>query len=527
MPLTHVCMWSGHGWKRIAASDAAKKFPYGTSAHSGLFMCDICGQYVTLTMGGIRDPYFKHSSEEKSKDCPERTFGNYTYIFNAQVHELPIRIHIKSRDSFELELGFVSLPTSLIGKKDGRIIIIQGGNSSQKYRYSLERLSSSGITYLSIGGRPYETYKITYPIDTQKIQAYWPPIVQGITPDGTLFDKTTCKKLPEDADVSVGHIYYLVTKRSYIRGYKCVISKLICTSSNGYFDTWHVYEVQATKYDEDSARFFLEVHARLTDHPVIFYPIWPDFIEYPYKVLHRDDELYFYLEGEGVISKAFPYAYIQESILPNGNARILRIDCNDRQQLVSAGRVKVLKYTYLWKDNLTRAIKQQEPHVYDINGQEILPTIYQSPPAKAQITINCEVDGFVEIDDLDGFPKANYIFSAGQKITVEKISLGSTVNIYYGLDLVWTARYEKAKIEHVTDDQNLIKRLETYKNDYIRIPHAIGGFTVKLQNRPLLRNWLRIQVKQGKISRSALNILKAEGLKFEKRGGRLDIVKRA
>lgn len=516
MPLTHVCMWSGHGWKRVTASDAAKKFPYGTSAHSGLFMCDICGQYVTLTMGGIRDPYFKHSSEEKSKDCPERTFGSYTDTFNAQVHELPIKIRIKSRDRFELEIGFVSIPASLLGKKDSRKIIIQGGSGSQKFQYSLERLFYRGITYLSIGNKPYEIYKISYPIDSQKIQAYWPSTVQGIPSEGALFDKATCKKLPEDADVSVGRTYYLVTKRSHIRSNKYISSRLICTSSTGYFDIWYVYEVEATKYDEDSARFFLEFHARLTDHPVTFYPIWPDFIEYPYKVLHRDDELYFYLDGEGVASKAFPYAYIQKSTLPNGNAKLLRITCNDRQQLVSAGRVKVLKYTYLWKDNLTRKKDKQEPRVFDISGQQILPGTYESPPDKEQISINCEVDGFAEIDDLDGFPKAKYIFSAGQQLTIEKVSLSSVVNIYYGLDLVWTARYTKPEEDYAIDDQELVKRLNSYRNDFIKTPHAIGGFAVNLQNRPLLYDWFCLQVKQGKISRSALNLLKKEGLTYDK-----------
>ena len=74
--LTHVCMWSDNGWKRITAEQAARLHPGGTvSAHSGLFMCELCGQYVILTDGDIRIRYFKHSAYEKSKDCPERTFG--------------------------------------------------------------------------------------------------------------------------------------------------------------------------------------------------------------------------------------------------------------------------------------------------------------------------------------------------------------------------------------------------------------------------------------------------------------------
>ena len=512
MSLTHVRMWSGHGWKKVTVSEAAKKFPYGISARSGLFMCDLCGQYVTLTIGGIRDPYFKHSSEEKSKDCPERTFSNGSYpTFDAQVHELPIKIQIKSSEQFEFEMGFISPPPDLIGERDDRKIIIYGNNNSSGFQYSLERLSSNGITYLPVGNTPCKTYKISHPFDAQKIKMFWPTEVHGVTAEGTLFDSKTGKKLPEDADVSVGHTYYLITKRHYINNAKYISGKSICTSSKDYFNTWYVYEIQATKYDESSARFFLDLHARLTDHPVNFYPIWPEFIEDPYKVMHRDDELYFYLEGEGVTSKAFPNAYIQETNLPVENSQILHIICNERQQLVSAGRVKVLKYTYLWKDELNRTISSLETRVYSIDGRQIMPGIYQDPPVKEQITITCEADGFIEIDDLDGFPVSKYYFSAGQKLVVEKIQLGTIVNIYYGLDCVWTARYEKAAINDEIDDRDLIKKLESYHDDYIRLPHAAGSFAVKLQSRPLLHDWFCIQVKKGKISRSALNILKLEG----------------
>lgn len=50
--LTHVCMWSEHGWKKITANEAVRLHPGGTvSAVSCLFMCELCGQYVILTEG--------------------------------------------------------------------------------------------------------------------------------------------------------------------------------------------------------------------------------------------------------------------------------------------------------------------------------------------------------------------------------------------------------------------------------------------------------------------------------------------
>lgn len=75
--LTHVCIWAEHGWTHITAEEAAQRFPSGTiSANSGLFMCDLCNQYVTLTDGEQRGRYFRHSAYEISKNCPERTFGS-------------------------------------------------------------------------------------------------------------------------------------------------------------------------------------------------------------------------------------------------------------------------------------------------------------------------------------------------------------------------------------------------------------------------------------------------------------------
>lgn len=66
--LTHVCVWSDNGWKRITAEQAARLHPGGTvSAHSGLFMCELCGQYVSLTDGERQTRHFRHSAYEKAK----------------------------------------------------------------------------------------------------------------------------------------------------------------------------------------------------------------------------------------------------------------------------------------------------------------------------------------------------------------------------------------------------------------------------------------------------------------------------
>lgn len=214
--LTHVCMWSDNGWKRITAEQAARLHPGGTvSAHSGLFMCELCGQYVILTDGDIRIRYFKHSAYEKSKDCPERTFGaGYSISYGSQEHDLPIRITSVSSSSFSFEVGLIRAPISSLGK-DFCIEIKPKGAFDIPYVYTKERLNYDSITYLPIGERPFEKYTLSFQNGNDKLREFWPAEIKGIDPEGTLFEKVSGKKLSYDADVEIGKEYYLL-KRGYI-----------------------------------------------------------------------------------------------------------------------------------------------------------------------------------------------------------------------------------------------------------------------------------------------------------------------
>lgn len=52
--LTHVCMWSDHGWKRITAEQAARLHPGGTvSARSGLLCANSADNTLRLLMATL------------------------------------------------------------------------------------------------------------------------------------------------------------------------------------------------------------------------------------------------------------------------------------------------------------------------------------------------------------------------------------------------------------------------------------------------------------------------------------------
>ena len=308
--LTHVRMWKNNDWVPITAEEASRIHPGGTvSAHSGLFMCDLCGQYVTLTDGDIRIRYFKHSAHEKSKDCPERTFGTgYLYSYAPQDHELPIRIRATS-SSFSFEVGLIRAPISSL-KKDFRVLIRPKGVYDITYEYTKERLNYDHITYLPIGERPFEKYTLELKCGDNKLYEYWPKEIRGIDPSGTLFDRTTGKKVLNDADVEIGKEYYLLKRGQiyYWRSSGIQIRKIL--QKQIQWERWTLYVVSASAYTEDAARFYLDYHCRLTDKPVSLQPVWPLFIEGNYLIKHNENSVYMLVTGNASAFKTFPSATV-------------------------------------------------------------------------------------------------------------------------------------------------------------------------------------------------------------------------
>ena len=291
--LTHVCIWSEKGWKRITAQEASRMFPYGSSAHSGLFMCELCGQYVSLIHGTVQVDHFRHSSSEKSKFCPERTFASAnSYTYNSNEHDLPIKLKITSYSSFELLMGFIQIPNKLLSR--GLKIDIADDKGKVIKTYLKERFQAEGITYLSIGNKPFEKYQIHATGVPFEIYNYWPKTVKGIDPKGTIFDGTSGKKLVQDSDIVVGKKYFLfVRSERYFYGInKSHVSiREICKMSVSW-ERWAIYEVMAKDFHKSAAEFFLEYHYRLTDTPVSFQTIWPPYIEDPYIIKFNGNKVF-------------------------------------------------------------------------------------------------------------------------------------------------------------------------------------------------------------------------------------------
>ena len=281
MALTHVCRWSKEKkrWVHVSVDEAVKMYPYQTvSADAGLFMCDLCKQYVTLTNGRKYRRYFRHSSGDSDKTCIERSSGQSVFVYmDPEKHNLPIRMFI-NRNQIRFEIGFFSVPEDIFSGDRGSITI---DTDYQSFRYSFERLFENGITYLPVGDKVSKEYRIS--VESMKHKSYsryWPSHISGVA-NGSMFDAETNKKLPEDADVTVRHHYYLLTTYSRpASGYRHIYAEKKAEIKDEWF-SWKIFDIYAETYDTDVARFFFEHSCRLTEKPTKMYPIWPPYIASP------------------------------------------------------------------------------------------------------------------------------------------------------------------------------------------------------------------------------------------------------
>jgi len=503
--LNHVSMWSKHGWVHVTAEQASMLHPGGTvSAHSGLFMCELCGQYVILTDGAVRDRYFKHSASEANKNCPERTFGaSYVPTYNASEHELPIKL-IVDASKFRFEIGLIYVPSSIIKAQEVQAITVKL-DSGKQFVFSFERLNSNSITYFPLGSEPSKYYTIE---TTDELSTFWPRKVRGVANTGSVFDGKTGKLLPLDADVQVCNKYYLLTTNSFIRYRLCKgISIAKKSEQRVGWVTWYLYEVEANELCEDAAKFFLNYHCRLTDTPMELIPVWPIHIQTPYVLKHDSKNIIMHISGaRKVTPKSFPNATIYTHGCPDGS-QVISAFCNDRQQLISAGSANVLQYLYLWRSPLTATADLAAVDVRDKQGAIINDGEQSELPERETVIIFSPFDGVVLVKKEKKVIE-KIAMPAGKKIVLNQIRFGQTIQIAVGLDVVWEVVYKKPVLTSHSNDSLLYQKLCSLKGASTSIPHSFGAIIEKLYDYPKTRSWVSKAIRQGYAPENAIKYLR-------------------
>ena len=506
MPLNHVSLWdsSKKGWRRITIQEATRMTQGRVSAKSGLFMCELCGQYVSLTDGIIREPYFKHSKEEESKDCPERTFASGTHNVHYKMDEnkkgLPIRLSI-SNDKIFFEIGFTNIPEKIHTLLYNSKIIIKSLDYPKIEKvYSFERIDLHNITYLNIGSILSKSYNVKVDGADCNIRRYWPEIIKGAT-EYMVFDTSNMLKLPIDSDVKVNKYYYVITKHGLSYNKKHIQCHSILYTSQGT-----LYKVKALDYSEDSVKFFLKLRCRLTEYPMKFIPIWPLTVTVPFITFHNEDFLYASVLGN-VDFASFPHSVI--SNLKYNDSKLLKIYCNERQQLISFGRLNnILDYTYLWTSDFKFKNEALCIKILDENGDNVE---NNTTKKLKRIMYNADYDSVFVIEK-NGLKCEVINIHNSTQFVFDRFEDNKTYKIYLGLDLVWEYKRKKKQNNINTSlyisDKDLLRLLKRKNGENILIPFSYACALSKFKNYPLSYIWLRNQIKKGYLKKECFEFVK-------------------
>lgn len=463
-----------------------------------LIVVYLCVNYVG-SMSPLLMVRFKHATlDTVPMKSPERIFGaGYSISYGSHEHELPIRITGVSSSSFRFEVGLIRAPISSLSK-DFRIEIKPKGVMDAPYVFTKERLNCESITYLPIGERPFEKYTLSFKNGSDKLREFWPTEINGINPEGTLFERTSGKKLTYDADVEIEKEYYLLKRGYFYKRSSSIRIQEIAQKQFGW-ETWRLYVISASAFCEEAARFFLDFHCRLTDYPVSLQPVWPLFVEGNYIVKHSQDSMYMLVKGNVATVKTFPSAAVRQLTHNYTQARLYEVHCSSRQQLISAGRTQALQYTYFWKEPLNQVGLSPEILVTDLSGSEILPGKANTLPHSKALLFKSTYDGELIISNKDHVVDKRKIY-ADKPLELDGLSYGVSVQAVIGLDVVWQIDFQKQQSIIADDEAEVLKHISCVSGASIPAPHSLRNILTAISHYPKICQWIRKCIKQGTIN---------------------------
>lgn len=497
--LNHISKWDPtHGWMPTTASEAHKDYPFGLTSHSGQYLCETCGQYVTLKISNKGTPFFWHPVG--SRDCDDKLtlYGLYRNT-NRLGFSLPLRIQVVP-NAIEVLIGFLPLSLVDMEKAENNNVVLEistgYGKILRNYAVTSERFSCEHITYLSVGSEISERYHLN--LDDGN-NYYWPRIIDGISGDGTLFDCLSGKRLPRNANVLVSNKYWLLTHKS-LPYYMDVHVNLEKTIGN-----WKLYCVQAGLLSEKAANFFLKYGARLTDKPSEVTHIWPPTVRSSHFIIHCAEKIWFY-KTDGYINM---YPARKRYQYDSGFIAVTKIQF---EQILSLSRFEnytsVLKYTLIrYVPQILRNEKRlQSISITDITDAHLESGEYETLPKKRLIYVDSEFDGFVKILQ-KGFEVERISFKGNEKTAID-VRFNQTYQIFQGLDCVAEILFKRSSnYNQHNNDAVFVLSLMQCSGHMVAVPHTFGVLAQQMQNMPETKRWLFKQLRSGTIRADAVKLL--------------------
>ncbi|MGN8835018.1 hypothetical protein [Allisonella histaminiformans] len=400
-----------------------------------------------------------------------------------------------------MELGLLAVPKEVLRKCFNRKITI-APSGQRKYVYDMERLKRRGITYVEVGRYPAEKYSIHM---DPALKGYLPSIVKGVPTEGAVFDGEKGKMLPQDADVRVGRKYYILKKAGMKNLQKQRNIEIVPVMDIG--KKWQIYEVMATRYSEEAAQFFMEFQCQLTERPVKLKVIWPLYKKEPYIIKHNKTDTVIFAQGNHVKVRAYPEFKLDNHAIIDSKKFIVDVKNSFRNQVIFAGRSSILRYMYLWKEELNDTSKWPQVMVKDIRGHVLVPGIYSRLPSKGWICITCPVDGFFVHRHKNQIVEKRDLY-AGERCELKDIQYEDCISIFQGLDKIYEISFGEQNSDTENDETLILRKLSGMRGQKILISPVFGTMVTKLTPYPGLQRWVIQQIRQGYIYEKALRLLK-------------------
>ncbi len=492
--LTHVCIRdSNNGWRRITAEQAGEEYSNTVSVSKHLFICELCGQYVTLTAEGKKKvQHFRHSRGEQDKVCAERTEQYNKYPeFQYGCYDMPLKL-LLNNGTFTLAIG---VPQGALLRTDFTLTV--SGKITHTFNMK-ERVQESGITWLPLQqdiALKYDIKAIDVKFDT------WPTIIPGINPYGTVFDGRGNKILHQEDEVKVGEDYYLITTQYADDGCRDIsIKDLMHKSVNG--ELWRVYRVRATKFSPESARFFLQYKLRLVKKAIDLHVIWPMTVEEGTITYHNAEKLYLAYHGdEKVELTLMPYTSSTE-VQEYGN--YFRVQSNGLQQLAGYkwrdGLMNKSNHLMVWKRPFARTANTPVVEVFDKNNSLLEKDAYSQLPPKKQIIVSARYDGTITVKCRER-TKQVITIKGGERVSLA-IAIGDTVVVTQGCDVVREIAFRKP--EKISDgfSGELYHALKRPDATCVSVSHRFGSCSEVLPNDAVIKGKIAAYIRQGKMPKN-------------------------
>lgn len=450
MSLENVNIWEdGKGYVPISVEEACERYSHTVSYHSEIFICKLCGNYVTLTesKSGKKERHFRHSrldydkkinADRLCKDRSKFTAQIYQDASPLALHVMPMRI-VVNPNCFSLEIGFYC-PNSVQDLKDGSISISNSLFAFNRHFY-VDRIVPGETTYLSVGSTILDEYLLSHENIPHQLAQFWPNKVEGFFDHGGVFYASSGKRIYRGAKVTLNHDFLFLFSHKHLNWFLANTSSKEVDRKEIYEfktvkESWLVYKVRLTHINKNSTDLFLKYGIELAEQAPDLYQFWPPKIYSSNQIINCARELYFYLNGHADKVQLYPKQaklHGRDSLLsvPTEHGTIFKVIPSQKAQLLTLGAYGALGYNYLQYDESELSAGTPKLSITNNLGQILDKTSYDDISDWKYLSIASEVDGKLKI------------YENGKLINIHRIKGGNDNKLLLSKsDLVLGRRYD-------------------------------------------------------------------------------------